>query len=177
MNVTRLPSLAPREEGCEGCGSCPSRREFFRVGIGAAVAAAVAAVLPASAGATPIRWIRPAGSGGALRYPVPTADGVDVDKGNELILVRFQGTIAAFALSCPHQRSMLRWREGDGIFQCSKHHSEYLPLGQYRKGRATRNMDRLGIHLEGSEVVVDPGTVYHSDEDPDGWASAVVPAP
>jgi len=43
--------------------------------------------------------------------------------------------------------------------------------------RATRNMDRLGIRLEGSEVVVDPTTVYHSDDDPGGWASAVVPAP
>jgi Rieske Fe-S protein len=177
MNVTTRPSPTSREDGCDGCGSCPSRREFFRVGVGAAVAAAVAAVLPASAGATPIRWVRSAGSGGALRYPMPTADGVDVDRGNEVILVRYQGTVAAFALSCPHQRSMLRWREGDGIFQCSKHHSEYSPTGQYLKGRATRNMDRLGIHLEGSEVVVDPGTVYHSDDDPGGWASAVVPAP
>jgi Rieske Fe-S protein len=177
MNPTTLPSLPPRQGACEGCGSCPSRREFFRVGIGAAVAAAVAAVLPASAGATPIRWIRSAGSGGDLRYPLPTADGVDVDRGNEVILVRYQGTVAAFALSCPHQRSMLRWREGDGIFRCTKHHSEYSPTGQYLKGRATRNMDRLGIRMEGSEVVVDPTTVYHSDDDPGGWASAVVPAP
>jgi len=177
MNPTTLPSLPPREDACEGCGSCPSRREFFRVGVGAAVAAAVAAVLPASAGATPIRWIRSTGSAGEPRYPMPTADGVDVDRGNEVILVRYQGTVAAFALSCPHQRSMLRWRQEDGIFRCTKHHSEYSPTGQYLKGRATRNMDRLGIRLEGSEVVVDPTTVYHSDDDPGGWASAVVPAP
>jgi len=177
MNPTTLPSLLPREETCEGCGPCPSRREFFRVGVGAAVAAAVAAVLPAAAGAAPIRWIRSVGSGEEPRYPMPTADGVDVDRGNEVILVRYQGTVAAFALSCPHQRSMLRWREGDRIFRCTKHHSEYSPTGEHLKGRATRNMDRLGIRLEGSEVVVDPTTVYHSDDDPEGWASAVVPAP
>jgi Rieske Fe-S protein len=178
MSEMKLTSLAASEGECAGCGSCPSRREFFRVGVGAAVVAAIAAVLPASAaGATPIRWVRSVGSGGALRYPVPTADGVDVDRDHEVILVRYQGTVAAFALSCPHQRSMLRWREGDGIFQCTKHHSEYSPTGVYLKGRATRNMDRLGISLDGSEVVIDPDTVYHSDEDPTGWASAVVQAP
>jgi len=178
MSEMKSTTLAAREDACAGCGSCPSRREFFRVGVGAAVVAAVAAVLPASAaGATPIRWIRSVGSGGPLRYPVPGADGADVDRDHEVILVRYQGVVAAFALSCPHQRSMLRWREKDGIFQCTKHHSEYSPTGVYEKGRATRNMDRLGISLEGSEVVVDPDTVFHSDDDPAGWDAAVVQAP
>ena len=178
MSQVKLSSVAATGTECEGCGSCPSRRAFFRVGMGAAVAAAVAAVLPASvAGATPIRWIDALGSGGPLRYPVPGADGVDVDRANEVILVRWQGTVTAFALSCPHQHSLLRWRENDGIFQCTKHHSEYSPTGEYRKGRATRNMDRLGISIEGNEVVVDPGTVYHSDDDPTGWASAVIQTP
>lgn len=178
MSESKLSSLGTHETRCEGCGSCPSRRAFFRVGLGAAVAAAAAAILPTSvAGATPIRWVYTDRTGGPLRYPMPTADGVDVDRANEVILVRYQGTVAAFALSCPHQRSLLRWREKDGIFRCTKHHSEYSPTGEYEKGRATRNMDRLGITLEGSEVVVDPETVYHSDDDPEGWASAAVRTP
>lgn len=178
MSEMKLTTLAAREEACAGCGSCPSRREFLRVGVGAAVASAVAALLPTrAAGATPVRWIRSADSDGPLRYPLPTEDGVDVDRDNEVILIRYQGTVAAFALSCPHQRSLLRWRENKGIFQCTKHHSEYSPTGVYEKGRATRNMDRLGISLEGSEVVVDPDTVYHSDDDPAGWDAAAVQAP
>lgn len=137
----------------------------------------MAAMLPGSAAAAPIRWIQASTSGETLRYPVPTADGVDVDRHNELIMVRYQGIIAAFALSCPHQHSMLRWRANKGYFQCTKHHSEYSPTGVYLKGRATRNMDRLAIRLDGSDVVVDPKTVYHSDDDPQAWNAAVVTAP
>lgn len=177
MKQLHLPSIAPAVD-CEGCGTCVGRRDFLRVGLGAAMVATVGAMLPSALAAEPVRWIRAVGGGdGALRYPVPAADGVHVDRGNEVILVRYQGIIAAFALSCPHQHSLLRWRDKKGIFQCSKHHSEYSPTGVYEKGRATRNMDRLGIQLDGSEVVVDPGTVYHSDDDPQGWDAAVVSAP
>jgi len=144
------------------------------MGMGAAVAAAMVGAFPASVVAAPIRWTRPRPGSDSLSYPLPTTDGVDIDRGNEVILVRYQGTVAAFALSCPHQHSMLRWRANDGIFQCSKHHSEYSPTGVYEKGRATRNMDRLAIHLDGDHVVVDPSTVYHSDDDPQGWAAATV---
>lgn len=187
MNSMKLPSVTPpsshpssqrvesgKEEACDGCGSCVGRRDFFRIGLGAAVATALAGVVPARLAAEPIRWIRASSGAGPLRYPLPAEDGVHVDRDNEVILVRYQGTVAAFALSCPHQRSLLRWREDDGIFQCTKHHSEYSPVGVYKKGRATRNMDRLGIQLDGTEVVVDPSTVYHSDDDPQGWAAAAV---
>lgn len=109
-----------------------------------------------------------------MRYPIPPATGVEVDRDNEVILVRDGATVMAFALSCPHQRSMLRWRDNKDFFQCTKHHSEYSLAGVYQKGRATRNMDRLGIRLEGTEVVVDPSVSYHSDEDAAGWAAATV---
>lgn len=174
----RLPTTAPEPESCPACEACPGRRDFLRVGLGTLALAVLAGALPREAAGVPVRAIRSRGAGNdLLRYPLPGADGVDVDKDHEVILVRYQGTIAAFALSCPHQRSMLRWREKDGRFQCTKHHSRYSPLGEYLEGRATRNMDRLGIHLDGAEVVVDPSTTYHSDEDPQGWASAVVAAP
>lgn len=102
------------------------------------------------------------------------ADGVEIDKANAVILVRQGTAVFVFALSCPQQRSMLRWREEDGILQCSKHYSEYSCLGEFQKGRATRNMDRLAVRLEGNELVVDPDTVLQSDQDSGGWASAVV---
>jgi Rieske Fe-S protein len=175
MSEMKLTTLTtPDEPECEECETCVGRREFFRIGFGTAALAALAALVPKGAAAAPVRWTRARFTGGALRYPVPSDDGVTVDRDNEVILVRYQGLVAAFALSCPHQRSLLRWREDDGIFRCTKHHSEYSPTGVYEKGRATRNMDRLGISLDGSEVVVDPTTVYHSDDDPQGWASAAV---
>jgi nitrite reductase/ring-hydroxylating ferredoxin subunit len=174
MSEMKLTSLTSQADDCTGCGSCVGRRDFLRTGLGAAAVAALAALLPTDAGAAPVRWTRSLGRGGELRYAVPTADGVDIDRSNELILVRHAGVVTAFALSCPHQRSMLRWREGDGIFQCTKHHSEYDPMGVFQKGRATRNMDRLLIRREGDELVVDPSTIYQSDEDPQGWASAAL---
>jgi nitrite reductase/ring-hydroxylating ferredoxin subunit len=151
------------------------RRDFVLKGLGALVAAAVMGILPREIAAQPIRWIQGTGSGSARRYPVPAEDGVHVDRGAEIIVVRYQGLLAAFALSCPHQRSMLRWKPDEGYFQCTKHHSEYTPTGVYIKGRATRNMDRLAISIENGELVVDPGTVYKSDEDPGAWAAAALP--
>ncbi len=162
------------EEECDACGACLlPRRDFVRLGL----TAAAAALMPSAVSAAPLGRSAASGPGGALSYPIPSADGVQVDRKNEVILVRYQGTIAAFALSCPHQRSMLRWRDKDGIFRCTKHHSEYSPLGEFQKGRATRNMDRLGIRVAGDQVVVDPTTVFHSDENSSGWNGAVVSAP
>lgn len=159
---------------CSACGSCMARRDFVLRGLGTALLAGVWSALPRAAAASPIGWLEGRTEGDGIRYPVPADDGVQVDRGNELIVVRHAGLVAAFALSCPHQRSMLKWREKDGIFRCTKHGSEYSPDGAFLQGRATRNMDRLGIRLEGAEVVVDPATVYKSDEDAAGWAAAVV---
>jgi nitrite reductase/ring-hydroxylating ferredoxin subunit len=177
MSTTPLPSLYDTRDDCSACGPCPGRRDFLRTGLEAAALAALAAFLPGRAGAAEIAWTQGDTSTGALRYPAPAADGVAIDKVHEAILVRRGATVFVAALSCPHQRSMLRWREGDGVFQCTKHHSEYSPLGVYEKGRATRNMDRMAVRLEGREIVADPSTLFHSDEDPQGWASAVVTLP
>jgi nitrite reductase/ring-hydroxylating ferredoxin subunit len=168
----RLPMSSA--DSCEGCGSCGvDRRGFFRLGLGIAATA----WLPSGLKAESIDWISASVTDAdEVRYPIPDTDGVQVDRKSEVILVRRGKTIAAFALSCPHQRSMLRWREKDGIFQCTKHHSEYSPTGEYQKGRATRNMDRLAIRIDGDEVVVTPGTIYHSDEDATGWDDAVATA-
>jgi hypothetical protein len=41
-------------------------------------------------------------------------------------------------------------------------------------GRATRNMDRLGVRNEGNMLVVDLNKLFQSDKDPSGWAAATV---
>jgi Rieske Fe-S protein len=110
-----------------------------------------------------------------LSYPVPPSDGADIDRDNEVIIVRYRNQIMAFNLSCPHQNTALRWNEDAMRFQCPKHHSQYQPSGEFITGRATRNMDRLGIKRDSSNtIVVDPDSLYESDEDPAGWSAAVV---
>ena len=61
-------------------------------------------------------------------YPT-RADGVQIDRAQEVILVRWQSAVYAFNLSCPHQHTALRWNQGDGQFQCPKHHSNTGPTG------------------------------------------------
>jgi nitrite reductase/ring-hydroxylating ferredoxin subunit len=113
-------------------------------------------------------------SDGTAKYPIPTADGATIDAENEVILVRTAGKCMAFALSCPHQRAMLKLKRGDSSFLCPKHKSEYKIDGEYIRGRATRSMDRRAIRKEGAELVVDLESQIKSDEDAAGWAAATV---
>jgi len=101
--------------------------------------------------------------------------GAETDRDNEVILVRYQNEVYAFNLSCPHQNTALRWNEDSMRFQCPKHHSQYQPDGEFITGRATRNMDRLAIRRDASNtIIVDPDTMYRSDEDAADWKAAVI---
>lgn len=135
-------------------------------GLGAAPT--VSAALPVSA----VQGVRSAR--GVVKYPIPVADSVLIDKDNEAILVRWQGQVMAFALACPHQNTTLRWSEADKRFICPKHKSNYTPTGGFIEGRATRGMDRLAIRKVGAEVEVDMEKLYQEDENPTEWKSAVV---
>jgi len=166
-----------RPDGCGQCDSLGDRREFLREAAALAAAALLTlGVTGRAAAAIPIgratgrrdRWTAD------LRYPIPEGDSVSIDKEHEVILVRNQGSVYAFALSCPHQNTALRWMEEDKRFQCPKHKSRYQPDGTFISGRATRNMDRLPIKRDGANVVVDPDHVFESDKDQAGWNSAVV---
>jgi nitrite reductase/ring-hydroxylating ferredoxin subunit len=112
----------------------------------------------------------------SVAYAVPAVDGAQIDKANEVILVRWQGAVYAFDLSCPHQNTALHWEAGDRDFQCPKHHSRFKPTGEYVEGsgRATRNMDRFAIVREGTQVRVDLDKLYQDDTDPAAWTAAVI---
>src|SRR5437660_8173559 len=93
------------DHSCEACPVGSSRREFLRE---AAMALAALAALGPSAEAaglplTRVRALMAVGS--SVHYPVPAEDGVQIDKEQEIILVRWQGAIYAFNLCCPHQRT------------------------------------------------------------------------
>lgn len=91
-----------------------------------------------------------------------------------MILVRFEGHVYAFSLSCPHQNTALRWLPDDHRFQCPKHKSKYQPDGEFISGRATRGMDRFAIRRAGETVVVDLAVLHKQDTDAAGWNAALV---
>lgn len=156
--------MTPADRGCDGCAPEGGRRQFLRDCLGFGLA--LAFVPP-----------RIGGGGAAARYPVPTADGVFIDKEQDVILVRWKGAVYAFARSCPHQNTALKWDADDTRFQCPKHHSKYQPDGTFISGRATRAMDRFPVKIEGAEVVVNLDTLYHQDKQPQEWSAAMVRVP
>jgi nitrite reductase/ring-hydroxylating ferredoxin subunit len=167
----------PTGAECGACGTPTDRRRFLKeaalvatgafIALGASRREAVAMPLARAIGSRSL-------TNKAATYPVPTTDGATIDTENEIILARYQGSIYAFDLSCPHQRTMLKWLAADNRFQCPKHKSKYEPNGKFISGRATRNMDRHPIKLEGGKLVVDTDNIIQSDKDAAGWESAVV---
>jgi nitrite reductase/ring-hydroxylating ferredoxin subunit len=160
------------------CALSPSRRRFLRDSV-LAVAGALVAVgmTKADAFAMPLTFTAAVRSRGSMHsYAIPGADGAQIDKDNQLILVRWQGLMYAFNLSCPHQNTALKWDDHEHAFQCPKHHSKFAPTGAYiaDSGRATRNMDRLAIQRAGAGVTVDIDKLYQEDTDAAQWAAAVV---
>jgi nitrite reductase/ring-hydroxylating ferredoxin subunit len=161
------------------CTGCPiaTRREFLRDGAlaVAGVLASLGIVRSAAAMSFPVTSVTGVARGSRARaYSIPSTDGAQIDKDAEVILVRWQNAVYAFDLSCPHQNTALRWNESEHRFQCPKHHSQYQPTGEFITGRATRGMDRLGIKRDGGSITVDVDTLFKQDEDPAGWAAAVV---
>ena len=82
----------------------------------------------------------------------------------QVIVVRYQQHLYAFNLACPHENTALKWLPKDWRFQCPKHESRYQPSGQFIDGRATRNMDRLGVRVEDAMLIVDVKKFYRSDK-------------
>ncbi|MEO5817354.1 MAG: Rieske (2Fe-2S) protein [Gemmatimonadaceae bacterium] len=165
----------------DGCGVCDGsgRRDFLLDALRAG-AAAVAAIglAPAGVHAMPLRWISALASASQEKsYPIPAADGVQIDKENEVILSRVGKQVYAFALACPHQNTALRWDGDDNRFQCPKHKSRYRPDGSFIEGRATRSMDRYAVRLASGQVVVDIDKVIQEDMDKSAWQQAAVTLP
>jgi nitrite reductase/ring-hydroxylating ferredoxin subunit len=178
MNIlTEESNRVTPDSPCTGCGQHADRREFLREAAGIAAGLLVGLGLsPSKAAAMAISHatgLRVADSF-EMSYPIPAPDGATIDKENQVILVRFKGAAYAFALSCPHQNTALKWLEEESIFQCPKHKSRYQPDGTFITGRATRNMDRLPIRTDGKLLFVDVDKVFESDKDPAAWAAASV---
>ncbi len=162
---------------CDDC-ALGNRRAFLRdtfVAL-AGIAAALGITDTANAwAALPVGTARALHHAGNLhRYALPIGDGAQIDRENQVILVRWKNSAYAFNLSCPHQNTALKWDDGDHRFHCPKHHSVYEPDGEFVEGRATRGMDRMGIRRDGNNLVVDLDTLIQQDLNPAAWSAAVV---
>jgi nitrite reductase/ring-hydroxylating ferredoxin subunit len=171
---------AVRDRIKKDCEACPiagatSRRQFIRdAALGVAGALATLGIAE-SAAALPVSMIEAvARRANGITYAIPKSDGVQIDKDNEVILVRWQRNVYAFNLSCPHQRTALRWNDAVREFQCPKHKSKYTPDGSFISGRATRGMDRFAIQRAGSNVAVDVDQMFEEDENEAQWKAAFV---
>ncbi|MFN8665580.1 MAG: Rieske (2Fe-2S) protein [Gemmatimonadaceae bacterium] len=166
---------ADADHACGGCELRTSRRSFLG-GVAAALALfAVEGILPRDAQALPAREVtgeRTAPQETA--YAIPAADGVAIDKKEGVIIARYAGSVYAFALTCPHQNTALRWNDGAHEFQCPRHKSKYRPDGVFISGRATRAMDRFAVRKDGERLVVNLDKLYEQDADAAGWGSAKV---
>ena len=162
------------------CGSCTllARRDFLRDAALAAAGALIAlGAAPGAAAAAPVQFISALRGGREDKtYPIPAADGTQIDKAGEAILTRWQGKVYAYSLACPHQNTVLKWSDSEKQFECPKHHSRFTPDGIYIKdsGRATRGLDRLAIRKDGANVVVNLDKVYQEDEEEAAWKAAFV---
>jgi nitrite reductase/ring-hydroxylating ferredoxin subunit len=162
-----------RERRCGRCAGGDDRREFLRQA--AFLVAGAVAGAAADAHALPVAAGEPLGvSGSELTYPIPEADGATIDRDNGVIVVRYQGKVFAFNLSCPHENAAVRWKAAVARFECSRHDSRYLPDGVYTSGRATRNMDRFLVKRNGNTLAVDVSRLIQSDSRKAEWEAAAV---
>lgn len=172
-----VPAVNGGSDVCAACSASHSRRHFLRDATALAVAATGLGLNAKQLAALSVKHVRaPVQNGPELKYPLPADDGATIDKPNEVIVVRWQSTVYAFALSCPHQRTMLKWRANNNQFQCPKHKSKYQPDGTFISGRATRGMDRYPVRIAGSTVIVDRTAKILQDENEQAWnrAKAVI---
>lgn len=122
----------------------------------------------------PVSAIAGVGNAKEKMYPVPASDGVNIDRGSSLILVRYANHVYAFSLACPHEQAAVKWVAKERRFYCTKHDSQYTPDGTYKTGHATRNLDRFPIRKEGDAIVVALDRVFHSDANKAAWDAASV---
>jgi Rieske Fe-S protein len=161
---------------CTTCSIGSDRRRFLRDAFAAVTGALVAlGANRRSVMAMPLALIEPVRTAGDLKtYPIPSADGAQLDHDAEVILVRWESAVYAFYISCPHQRTVLRWSAPVHEFQCPKHHSRYRPDGTFIDGRATRGLDRFALRRDGAHVLVDLDRLFQEDVQPAEWKAAVV---
>src|SRR6476646_6721266 len=101
-----------------------TRRDFLQQTGCFGMALTAMGLSPRLLAALPVTFVEGVQTGHDRSYPIPAADGVSIDRANQVIVVRLSGHVFAFALSCPHENAALKWVDKDKRFQCTKHDSK-----------------------------------------------------
>src|SRR3990172_2953909 len=109
--------VSPSPALCGGCGALTSRRDFLREAASLVACSAAVGVLPSGPLGLTVRLTAALRIiGGEAVYPIPPQDGATIDRDHEVIVVRHQDRVYAFALWCPHQRTALRFQDQERRF-------------------------------------------------------------
>ena len=160
---------------CKNSPTCHESRRTFLQKSGCSLFTLAAMGLAGNA-ALPVNAIAGVGTAQEKTYPIPAADGVNIDRSSSVIIVRYENHVYAFSRACPHENAAVKWVAKDRRFYCTKHDSQYTPDGTYTTGHTTRNLDRFPIRKEGSSVIVALDRVFHSDANKAAWLAATVEA-
>jgi nitrite reductase/ring-hydroxylating ferredoxin subunit len=90
------------------------RRTFLQVAACFTLSAAALGLDATDTSALPITEGDGQQSGNEVRFPIPVADGVTIDRKVQVIVVRYQSHLYAFNLACPHENNALKWLPKDG---------------------------------------------------------------
>lgn len=162
--------------GPVSCMHTLDRRAFLeRAALGVLAALVAGGLAPTVAMAEHVGEVTPLRSAGNARtYAIPAQDGVFIDTANDLALVRSNGRIYAFSISCPHRGAALQWNAGERRFYCPKHKARFTPDGAHASGRATADLDRYALQRSGAQVIVALDQPLEAKSAPAAWAAAVV---
>lgn len=168
------PESVPPETASHSCARRLDRRAFLRdTALAVAAALATTALAPGEAFAETVSAMTPLAAVGRSRtYPIPAADGVQVDLADSVVLARWQGVLYAFSLECPHRGASLRWNAGEQRFFCPKHKARFTPNGAHASGRQTRALDRFALKRSAGNVVIALDQVLEEQAHAAAWAAA-----
>lgn len=75
------------------------------------------------------------------------------------VLTGMEEGFVALYQKCPHLGCRVPWCQTSQWFECPCHGSKYNRVGEKRGGPAPRGMDRFGLEVAGSSIIVDTAVV------------------
>lgn len=138
-----------------------SRRSFLR---NAVLGSASVALLGSIGGFIRFFWNNKTGAfGGEIPVPLNLVPPVSEapyrnQRGKFYIINNDDGALALY-WKCPHLGCTVPWNEPEDQWHCPCHGSIYNRHGERVAGPAPRPMDLMPMRVEGSNVIVDTGTI------------------
>jgi cytochrome b6-f complex iron-sulfur subunit len=144
-----------------------NRRDFFGVTWGIALLG-----LFGQAGLALFRFLRPVTGLGEFGGDVIAGNIDEFSPGTVSAIIKARcnivrledGGVLAIWQRCTHLGCTVPWREEEGVFNCPCHSSLFSRVGEVLDGPAPRPLDLFPVRIEGSDLIIDTGTVLTRQE-------------